>query len=69
MSFDSLPDLSWVALVYADRTVFYGEYKCIGEGANMTMRVPYTQGLNETQASPFLDISFIDGQQWLQPYQ
>ncbi|XXG65672.1 hypothetical protein AAC387_Pa05g3307 [Persea americana] len=52
-----------------DQTVFYGEYKCIGEGANMTMRVPYTQGLNETQASPFLDISFIDGQQWLQPYQ
>ncbi|KAJ4977398.1 hypothetical protein NE237_002504 [Protea cynaroides] len=51
-----------------DQTVFYGEYNCSGTGANMTMRVPYAQRLNDTVASPFLNTSFIDGDQWLQPF-
>ncbi|GER45517.1 pectin lyase-like superfamily protein [Striga asiatica] len=51
-----------------DLTVFYGEYNCTGDGANTTMRVPYAQRLNETQASSFLNISFIDADQWLQPF-
>ncbi|GAV78244.1 Pectinesterase domain-containing protein, partial [Cephalotus follicularis] len=51
-----------------DMTVFYGEYNCSGSGANMTMRVPYVQRLNDTQASLFLNVSFIDGDQWLQSY-
>ncbi|KAL3517128.1 hypothetical protein ACH5RR_024030 [Cinchona calisaya] len=51
-----------------DQTVFYGEYNCTGSGANTTLRVPYAQKLNDTQAIPFLNISFIDGDQWLQPY-
>lgn len=41
---------------------------CEGAGADMTLRVPYAQRLNETQASPFLNVSFIDGDLWLQPY-
>ncbi|RZS20136.1 hypothetical protein BHM03_00052623 [Ensete ventricosum] len=49
------------------RTVFYGEYNCSGAGASLTMRVPYAQKLNDTQAAPFLNTSFIDGDQWLQP--
>ncbi|PIA40035.1 hypothetical protein AQUCO_02500035v1 [Aquilegia coerulea] len=51
-----------------DQTIFYGEYKCTGGGANVTMRAPYTQMLNDTQASPFLSTSFIDGDQWLEPF-
>ncbi|KAF7123434.1 hypothetical protein RHSIM_Rhsim12G0015100 [Rhododendron simsii] len=51
-----------------DQTVFYGEYMCGGAGANMTLRVPYAQRLNDTQASPFLNVSFVDGDLWLQPY-
>lgn len=34
----------------------------------MTMRAPYVQRLNDTQASLFLNTSFIDGDQWLQSY-
>nr|CAD1834539.1 unnamed protein product [Ananas comosus var. bracteatus] len=52
----------------SDQSIFFGEYKCSGDGANLTMRVPYVQKLNDTQASPFLNISFIDGDQWLQPF-
>ncbi|KAH9673766.1 putative pectinesterase 8 [Citrus sinensis] len=51
-----------------DQTVFYGEYNCTGAGSDMTMRAPYVQRLNDTQASLFLNISFIDGDQWLQSY-
>ncbi|XAR52847.1 Pectinesterase [Bertholletia excelsa] len=51
-----------------DQSIFYGEYMCAGAGANTTMRVPYAQRLNDTQASLFLNISFINGDQWLQPF-
>ncbi|XP_051136035.1 probable pectinesterase 8 [Andrographis paniculata] len=51
-----------------DQTIFYGEYNCTGEGANSTLRAPYAQRLNDTQASLFLNVSFIDAQQWLPSY-
>lgn len=51
-----------------DQTVFFGEYRCSGPGANSALRAPYGQKLNDTQASPFLNISYIDGDQWLQPF-
>lgn len=50
------------------RTIYYAEYNCTGTGANTTLRVPYEQKLNDTQASAFMNISFIDGDQWLQQY-
>ncbi|KAL4203782.1 hypothetical protein AMTRI_Chr01g105610 [Amborella trichopoda] len=49
-------------------TIFYGEYQCSGSGANTTSRVSYVHILNDSQAAPFLNISYIDGQQWLQPF-
>ncbi|KAI3936816.1 hypothetical protein MKW98_021678 [Papaver atlanticum] len=51
-----------------DQTIFYGEYKCTGEGANTTLRTTYSQNLNDTQASSFINMSFIDADQWLQPF-
>ncbi|PIN11649.1 Pectinesterase [Handroanthus impetiginosus] len=51
-----------------DQTIFYGEYNCTGDGANITLRAPYVLRLNDTQASPFLNVSFIDADQWLQPF-
>ncbi|KAK8507745.1 hypothetical protein V6N13_140491 [Hibiscus sabdariffa] len=51
-----------------DQTIFYGEYNCTGAGANMSGRVPYVQRLNDTQASIFLNTSFIDGDEWLLSY-
>uniref|UniRef100_A0A7N0T2Y6 Pectinesterase n=1 Tax=Kalanchoe fedtschenkoi TaxID=63787 RepID=A0A7N0T2Y6_KALFE len=50
-----------------EQTVFYGEYNCTGSGANMTMRAPFGRRLNDTDVSPFLNTSFIDGDVWLQP--
>ncbi|TQD79547.1 hypothetical protein C1H46_034907 [Malus baccata] len=49
-----------------DQTIFYGEYNNSGAGANMSLRAPYLQKLNDTQASLFLNVSFIDGGDWLQ---
>ncbi|KAJ4815955.1 Pectinesterase [Rhynchospora pubera] len=51
-----------------DQTIFYGEYKCTGPGANMTSRAPFVRKLNDTEAAPFLSTSFIDGDDWLKPY-
>lgn len=50
------------------RTIFYGEYNNSGAGANLTLRAPYVQRLNDSQASLFLNMSFIEGDQWLQSY-
>ncbi|KAB2610816.1 pectinesterase 8 [Pyrus ussuriensis x Pyrus communis] len=49
-----------------DQTIFYGEYNNSGAGANMSLRAPYVQKLNDTQASLFLNVSSIDGGDWLQ---
>ncbi|GLJ39284.1 hypothetical protein SUGI_0801670 [Cryptomeria japonica] len=48
-----------------DKTVFYGQYRCAGAGANQTMRVAYSREFNDTEAAPFIDISYIDGDEWL----
>ncbi|KAL6133492.1 hypothetical protein ACLB2K_065727 [Fragaria x ananassa] len=48
-----------------DEKVFYGEYECTGPGANNTNRVSYSKQLNESEAAPFLDVSYIDGSKWL----
>lgn len=48
------------------RTIFFGEYECFGEGANYTSRVPYGKQLQEYDAASFMDVSYIDGDQWLQ---
>lgn len=37
----------------------------MGSGANYTYRVSYGRQLNESEAAPFLDISYIDGNDWL----
>ncbi|KAL7133505.1 hypothetical protein ABFS83_12G145300 [Erythranthe nasuta] len=48
-----------------DQTVMFGEYECYGPGANSTNRVGYGKQLRESEAAPYLDVSFIDGEEWL----
>ncbi|KAJ7539009.1 hypothetical protein O6H91_11G073000 [Diphasiastrum complanatum] len=48
-----------------EKTVFYGEYKCFGPGANRLGRVKWSRMLTAAQAKPFLTIGFINGEQWL----
>ncbi|WVZ73488.1 hypothetical protein U9M48_021788 [Paspalum notatum var. saurae] len=48
--------------------VFYGEFNCFGDGANMAGRVAYARKLDELQARPFLNSSYINGGEWLKPF-
>eukprot|EP01018_Ginkgo_biloba_P027704 Gb_08496 [translate_table: standard] len=48
-----------------ERTVYYGQYKCGGPGANTTGRVQWVRILSEKEARPFFTTSFIDGHKWL----
>ncbi|CDP15307.1 unnamed protein product [Coffea canephora] len=50
-----------------DQTVFFGEYGCFGPGANYTFRVSYGRQLKQSEAAAFLDVTYIDGQEWLLP--
>ncbi|KAL4191237.1 hypothetical protein AMTRI_Chr07g28830 [Amborella trichopoda] len=52
-----------------DQTVFYGEFECMGPGSNRTLRASYSRELSPTEAAPFMDISYIDGKEWLVPPQ
>ncbi|CAA0375081.1 unnamed protein product [Arabidopsis thaliana] len=47
------------------RTVYYGEHRCYGPGANHSKRVTYAKLLSDVEAAPFTNISFIDGEEWL----
>ncbi|CAL9235784.1 unnamed protein product, partial [Arabidopsis halleri] len=48
-----------------EKTVYFGEHKCSGEGANYKRRVSYAKQLTDSEASYYKDISYIDGGQWL----
>ncbi|KAI3848729.1 hypothetical protein MKW98_012440 [Papaver atlanticum] len=46
-------------------TVLFGEYQCRGSGANLENRVPWAKTFSFEEARPFLDMTFIDGNEWL----
>lgn len=48
-----------------EMTVFYGQYKCTGAGANYIGRVPWSRELTDEEAKPFISLSFIDGTEWI----
>eukprot|EP00250_Pteridium_aquilinum_P007993 c17590_g1_i1 orf=170-1282(-) len=48
-----------------DRTVYYGQYKCDGAGADESQRVGWSHELSDEEVSPYLNTSFIDGSLWL----
>ncbi|XP_010675900.2 pectinesterase QRT1 [Beta vulgaris subsp. vulgaris] len=47
------------------KTTVFGEFQCIGTGANTTRRVPWAKSFRIDDARPFLDMEFIDGNKWL----
>ncbi|CAK9155564.1 unnamed protein product [Ilex paraguariensis] len=49
----------------SQKTAVFGEYRCTGNGADRKNRVPWSKSLNDNEARPFLDLSYIGGQQWL----
>ncbi|XP_059293098.1 probable pectinesterase 53 isoform X2 [Lycium ferocissimum] len=46
-------------------TVFYGQFKCSGPGADHGGRVQWSRELTEQEAKPFISLSFIDGHEWI----
>jgi pectinesterase len=46
-------------------TVFYGQYKCTGPGADFAGRVAWSHELTDDEAKPFISLSFIDGTEWV----
>ncbi|KAE8658016.1 putative pectinesterase 63 [Hibiscus syriacus] len=49
------------------KTVYYGEYRCMGPGASSTGRVGFARILSEVEARPFLSLKYINGSNWLLP--
>ncbi|XP_058098720.1 probable pectinesterase 53 [Magnolia sinica] len=48
-----------------EMTVFYGQYKCSGPGADYEGRVSWSRELTPQEAKPFISLGFIDGHEWL----
>ncbi|GJU00698.1 putative pectinesterase 14 [Tanacetum coccineum] len=48
-----------------EQKVFFGEHACTGPGANSKSRVKYGKQLSLAEATPYMDISYIDGKQWV----
>uniref|UniRef100_A0A0D9WIT8 Pectinesterase n=1 Tax=Leersia perrieri TaxID=77586 RepID=A0A0D9WIT8_9ORYZ len=48
-----------------EMTVFYGQYKCTGPGANYAGRVAWSRELTDQEAKPFISLNFIDGLEWV----
>ncbi|MCO5609506.1 hypothetical protein L7F22_063734 [Adiantum nelumboides] len=48
-----------------DGTVYYGQYKCDGPGADESQRVAWSHELSDEEVIPFFNTSFIDGDTWL----
>lgn len=45
-------------------TVYYGQFRCYGPGANASGRVSWSNELTIQEAQPFLELDFIDGNEW-----
>ncbi|KAL0561784.1 hypothetical protein IC582_002227 [Cucumis melo] len=50
-------------------TVYYGEYKCSGPGADLKGRVQWAHNLTDEEAQPFIGTHYVDADSWLlSPY-
>lgn len=47
------------------KTVYYGQYQCSGPGSDQSERVPWSHELSDSEASQYMQLSWIDGQTWL----
>ncbi|KXG32951.1 putative pectinesterase 11 [Sorghum bicolor] len=47
------------------RTAFYGQYQCYGEGSKTDGRVAWSHDMSQAQAAPFITKGWVGGQEWL----
>ncbi|CAI9112693.1 OLC1v1013169C1 [Oldenlandia corymbosa var. corymbosa] len=50
-----------------EKTVYFGEFNCIGVGAKLDDRVGFSKKLSEPEATPFLTLGYINASIWLLP--
>ncbi|CAI8595571.1 unnamed protein product [Vicia faba] len=50
-----------------NKTLFFGEYKNTGPGADTKKRVKFTKQLSDGEAKPFITLGIIQGSRWLLP--
>lgn len=48
-------------------TVYYGQYKCSGPGADTSKRVKWSHIFSDKEVAPFLSKKMIGGRSWLRP--
>lgn len=65
MAYNFTGDLSLDKPFVQCRTVVFGEFECSGSGANTTGRVPWLKRFTFEEIRPFLDLMFVNGEQWL----
>ncbi|XP_022991505.1 probable pectinesterase 53 [Cucurbita maxima] len=46
-------------------TVYYGEYKCSGPGADLSGRVRWAHNLTDEEAQPFIGTHYVEADTWL----
>ncbi|KAJ9678662.1 hypothetical protein PVL29_020750 [Vitis rotundifolia] len=61
--------LGWSNNIQPEREslVFYGEYKCMGPGADTSKRSKFSKELDDNGATPFITLNYIDASTWLLP--
>ncbi|XP_022985671.1 pectinesterase PPME1-like [Cucurbita maxima] len=50
-----------------DKTVFFGEYKSSGPGAETSSRIKFSKQLSDAEVKPFLSLDYVQAQKWLLP--
>ncbi|KAL0291812.1 UNVERIFIED_CONTAM: Pectinesterase 2 [Sesamum radiatum] len=52
---------------HTDSTVYFGEYRNQGPGADLSKRAPFAKLLSDAEVKPFISLSYIEGSKWLLP--
>ncbi|KAJ0079077.1 hypothetical protein Patl1_23792 [Pistacia atlantica] len=69
---EHINDQGWLSGMYGEsnsnqKKVYYGEYKCMGPGADSTRRAKFAKILSDAEAKPFLSMTYLDGNKWVLP--
>ncbi|XP_031253029.1 putative pectinesterase 63 [Pistacia vera] len=69
---EHINDQGWLNGMYGEsnnsqKNVYYGEYKCMGPGADSTGRAKFVKILSDAEAEPFLSMTYLDGNKWVLP--
>ncbi|MBA0635442.1 hypothetical protein Godav_025334, partial [Gossypium davidsonii] len=57
----------WSSNRQPERTVYYGDYKCMRKGATPVTREKFVKQLSDAEAEPFLVLDYVEGTIWLLP--